>query len=129
MEKWVAGSHLVIDLYNCKYHGSLEEIQAMMEDACKATGATLLFTHLHPFDGGGVTGVCVLAESHMTIHTWPEKNYVAADIFVCGNCDPNKVISFLSNHFKTSSYDICGFDRGYYPILNKSEELHKRFFG
>lgn len=113
MKNWVAGKHLIIELYNCNYHGSMEEIHKTMEDACRATGATVLFTHLHPFDGGGVTGVCVLAESHMTIHTWPEKNYAAVDVFVCGECDPEKSVPYLVKHFKTSTYSIVTINRGF----------------
>ena len=54
-----------------------------------ATGATILHGHFHHFGpNSGVSGVLVLAESHVSIHTWPERDYAALDIFVCGDCNP-----------------------------------------
>jgi S-adenosylmethionine decarboxylase len=95
-----AGKHLLIDFYECGNHGSLEDIQRVMVDACKATGATVLFAHLHPFPGGGVSGAIILAESHLSAHSWPEHNFVALDIFVCGECDPTLALPILEQHFK-----------------------------
>ena len=64
-------------------------VEAMLRDAAEAAGATVLNVRLHHFGPGqGVTGVAILAESHISIHTWPEKDYAAVDIFMCGNCDP-----------------------------------------
>ena len=95
-----AGRHLLIDLYDCACHGSLEEIQTVMQRSCVATGATVLFTYLHPFTGGGVSGAVILAESHETIHTWPEEGFVSLDIFVCGDCDPHLAVPVLQQHFQ-----------------------------
>ncbi|MCX7373892.1 MAG: adenosylmethionine decarboxylase, partial [Alphaproteobacteria bacterium] len=64
------------------------------------SGATILHGHFHHFSpNGGVSGVLVLAESHVSIHTWPEKNFAALDIFVCGACDPYKAIAHLKTGF------------------------------
>jgi S-adenosylmethionine decarboxylase len=95
-----AGKHLLIDLYDISYHGDIDEIEKVIVDAAKATGATVLFNHLHPFDGGGVSGAVILAESHLTIHTWYEEKFISLDIFVCGDCDPYKAIPILENYFK-----------------------------
>ena len=60
-------------------------------DAVKAAGATLLHIHLHTFsEGGGISGVAVLAESHISVHTWPEKGYAAFDVFMCGDAEPRR---------------------------------------
>ena len=61
-----------------------------MRRAVDVSGATLLHIHLHRFgDGGGVTGIAVLAESHITVHTWPERGFAAFDVFMCGGCRPD----------------------------------------
>lgn len=95
-----AGRHLLIDFYNCKNHGSIDEIEEIMKKSCLATGATILYSYLHPFTGGGVSGAIILAESHQSIHTWPENDFVCLDMFVCGECDPNNALPILTNYFK-----------------------------
>lgn len=59
-------------------------LESALHAAAKAAGATVLSAHFHPFDGGGITGVLLLAESHITVHTWPELGYAALDLFMCG---------------------------------------------
>lgn len=95
-----AGKHLLMDFYDCKHHGSLQEIEHVMKQSCLATGATILYSYLHPFTGGGVSGAIILAESHESIHTWPEEGFVSLDIFVCGNCDPHQAVTILENWFQ-----------------------------
>lgn len=110
-----AGKHLLIDLHDCKHHGSIEEITQVMVDSCKATGATVLFSYLHPFDGGGVSGAVILAESHESIHTWPERGFVSLDIFVCGDCDPYLALPILEQWFQPKRSDITLQMRGQTP--------------
>jgi S-adenosylmethionine decarboxylase len=78
----VIGRHLLLEHWG----GAMESdrIEAALHGAAKAAGATVLSAHLHPFEGGGLTGVLLLAESHITIHTWPEHGYAALDLFMCG---------------------------------------------
>jgi S-adenosylmethionine decarboxylase len=101
-----AGKHLLIDFYECQNHGTLQEIEKVMKESCIATGATVLFSYLHPFNSGGVSGAIILAESHESIHTWPEENFVSLDIFVCGTCDPYLAIPVLENWFKPQQKTI-----------------------
>ena len=76
-------------------------------------GATLLNIHLHEFsENGGVSGVAILAESHISIHTWPEWNYAAVDAFMCGSTDPMKVADVLKESFSPSRMDIADHYRG-----------------
>ena len=107
-----AGKHLLLDLFDCRNHGDMGEIERVMVEACEATGATVLFSHLHPFDGGGTSGAIILAESHMSIHTWPENGLVTLDIFVCGSCDPHKAIPLLTQHFQPGKSKISMRKRG-----------------
>jgi S-adenosylmethionine decarboxylase len=110
-----AGKHLLIDFYQCEHHGDLPSIQTTLIEACKATGATVLFSHLHPFEGGGASGAVILAESHMSIHTWVTEQYVALDVFVCGVCDPMLAVPILANHFKPLSMSVKLEKRGTQP--------------
>src|SRR6266481_4202109 len=95
-----AGSHLIIDLWEAEGLNDRDRIEQALIDAVKAAGATLLHIHLHTFsEGGGISGVAVLAESHISVHTWPEKGYAAFDIFMCGNTEPRKAFSVLKQAF------------------------------
>ena len=95
-----AGKHLLIDFFDCgNKEENLKEIEEAMICAAKATGATVLFSHIHPFDGGGSSGAVILAESHITFHRWHEENFLAIDIFVCGECNPYFAIPILKEYF------------------------------
>ena len=84
-----AGTHLLIDLSGAENLDDLPAIETALKEAALAGGATILNSDLHHFEpNGGVSGVVILAESHITIHTWPEKGFAALDVFMCGECDP-----------------------------------------
>ena len=68
---------------------------------------------MHPFgEGMGVSGVVVLAESHISIHTWPERGYAAIDLFMCGKCDPYKAIPALKAAFAPNGIQVSESKRG-----------------
>ncbi|WP_420144331.1 adenosylmethionine decarboxylase [Sphingobium sp.] len=94
------GRHLLADLYGCPLLGDAALIERALRDAADRAGATIIGLHLHHFgEGHGVTGVALLAESHMSIHTWPEHGYAAIDIFLCGaRHDPDAALQSLSDH-------------------------------
>ena len=78
-----------------------------------AAGATLLHIHLHHFTpNGGVSGVAVLAESHISLHTWPERGFAAFDVFMCGACDPYKAMPALRAAFKPERVELQEEKRG-----------------
>lgn len=82
------GGHGLLDLYGCPARLLCDEgyLKTALEGAAEAAGATILGCHFHTFgEGGGVTGVLLLAESHLSIHTWPEHGFAALDIFLCGS--------------------------------------------
>ena len=86
-----AGSHLIVDLWEAEGLDDKDRIEQAMIDAVEAAGATLLHIHLHTFTpGGGISGVAVLAESHISVHTWPKRGYAAFDIFMCDGADTRK---------------------------------------
>jgi len=82
-------------------------------DAVKEAGATLLHIHLHTFtDGGGISGVAVLAESHISVHTWPEKGYAAFDVFMCGDAQPRKAMEVFKRAFNPGRIVVGEHKRG-----------------
>lgn len=96
-----AGTHLLVDLWGATNLGDPAHIDAALREAAIVAGATILHSHFHHFSpNGGVSGVLVLAESHISIHTWPEKDFAAIDLFMCGACDPNLSIPVLQAAFK-----------------------------
>lgn len=108
-----AGTHLIIELWNGKNFSSLLKIRKILEDSVKACGATLLKTHLHKFSpSGGISGVAIIQESHISVHTWPEYKYAAIDIFVCGAVDPYHAIPVLKKGFRPEKIQIAELKRG-----------------
>ena len=108
-----AGSHLIIDLWEAEGLNDKARIEQAMRDAVEAAGATLLHIHLHTFTpNGGVSGVAVLAESHISVHTWPEKGYAAFDVFMCGNAEPKKALAVLEQAFAPKRTVIGVHKRG-----------------
>ena len=96
-----AGTHVIIDLFGAKQLDNLKHIERTLKRCIEVAGATLLHIHLHHFTpNGGVSGVAVLAESHISIHSWPEVGYAALDVFMCGNADPHATIDVLKAAFK-----------------------------
>ena len=95
-----AGTHLIIDLVRAERLDDLEHIEQTLRRCVEVAGATLLHIHLHHFTpNGGVSGVAVLAESHISIHSWPEYGYAALDVFMCGQTDPRAAIDVLKEAF------------------------------
>jgi S-adenosylmethionine decarboxylase len=107
-----AGTHLLIDLWGATNLNSPEEIEKTLRKCAIEAGATILHSHMHHFQPQGVSGVVVLAESHISIHTWPERGYAALDVFMCGNADPYKAIDILKSYFNPSSIQVSESKRG-----------------
>ena len=108
-----AGSHLIIDLWEAEGLGDRDRIEQALIDAVKEAGATLLHIHLHTFtDGGGISGVAVLAESHISVHTWPEKGYAAFDVFMCGDAQPRKAMDVFKRAFQPGRIVVGEHKRG-----------------
>lgn len=108
-----AGVHLLIDLWGADRLDEPEHVDAELRRAAEAAGATILHSHFHHFSpNDGVSGVVVLAESHISIHTWPERNFAALDVFMCGDCDPHSAIPVLREAFSPERIDLTESRRG-----------------
>lgn len=98
--------HVLFTLYGCdeKLLDDQEYITQMLYETTIHMGATFLNTHTHKFEPQGVTAVTLLAESHISIHTWPEKYMAVCDVFTCGESDPKKGALYMGSKLKSTSY-------------------------
>jgi S-adenosylmethionine decarboxylase len=109
------GQHLLADLHGIDPARlrSAADIDTMLRAAAVAAGATILHSHFHSFgDGQGITGVVLLAESHISIHTWPEYGFAAADIFMCGASRPQLALDLIQRALEPAKADIQAIERG-----------------
>jgi S-adenosylmethionine decarboxylase len=107
-----AGVHLIVDLHGAKGLDDIDLIESTLRRCVDAAGATLLHIHLHHFQPNGVSGVAVLAESHISVHTWPDLGYAALDVFMCGKANPDACIAILRDAFKAKRVDVDEILRG-----------------
>jgi S-adenosylmethionine decarboxylase len=91
------GRHLLADFYGIAVHvlNDARALEATLIAAAQAAGAVPLESRFHTFGGGGVTGVVLLKESHISVHTWPEHGFAAVDVFMCGNARPQDAVDAL----------------------------------
>lgn len=111
------GQHVIIELWGCNDSiNDAELVRTAMVDAVQAANATLLSLNVHKFSPHGVTGVAVLSESHLSVHSWPEYGYVAADVFTCGNTtEPRAAADVLRRSFGSSRCQVQELTRGEFP--------------
>jgi S-adenosylmethionine decarboxylase len=105
----------LVDLRECNPEilKSLEKVRSIMVSAAKDSKATIVDVSFHEFNPFGISGVVVIAESHLTIHTWPEYDYAAVDIFTCGDIiKPEVAASYLIKEFGCKNPSIVEIKRG-----------------
>ena len=108
-----AGNHLIIDLFGARKLDNIGHIERTLKQCIEVAGASLLHIHLHHFEpNGGVSGVAVLSESHISIHSWPEADYAALDVFMCGDARPELCIDVLKDAFEADSVVVKTHQRG-----------------
>ena len=109
------GKHIILELYDCDNEllNHKDTVGDIMLESVRVSGATLLHPYFHQFSPQGVSGVAVIAESHFSIHTWPEYGYAAVDIFTCGeDIDPDKAVAHLREKFKAKRIQVVEMKRG-----------------
>jgi len=109
------GIHLLLELKDCRIDllDDLPFIQKTLINAAVSTGATIVGQTFHKFSPQGVTGVVAIAESHLSIHTWPEHGYAAADIFTCGaSFNPREAAQIIIEKFECRDPSIVEVERG-----------------
>jgi S-adenosylmethionine decarboxylase len=107
-----AGVHLIIDLHGAQGLDDIDLIERTLRRCVTAARATLLHIHLHHFHPNGVSGVAVLAESHISIHTWPDAGYAALDVFMCGKAEPDACVPILREAFSARRVAVNELLRG-----------------
>lgn len=117
-----AGTHLLLEFWGAATLDDPEHCRQALCEAARDAGATILHVHAHHFSPNqGVSAVAVLAESHISIHTWPERSYAAIDIFMCGECNPYDAIPALRRAFRPANLQIAESKRGLIPSLVDNE--------
>ncbi|MEB3287830.1 MAG: adenosylmethionine decarboxylase [Vampirovibrionales bacterium] len=112
------GRHLLVEFYECNANilNNVEYIEKVMVEAAIECGATVIQKNFHMFSPYGVSGVVIIAESHLAIHTWPELGYAAVDLFTCGeSCDPKVAYAYLQEKFAAKSASYSELKRGLVP--------------
>ncbi|OWW22677.1 adenosylmethionine decarboxylase [Noviherbaspirillum denitrificans] len=110
-----SGVHLIADLHGVAGGGLADPaaMEQVLREAALAAGAHIVYSHFHPFGPGqGVTGVVLLAESHISIHTWPESGFAAVDIFMCGNAEPQRALDLIRNALAPTAINVRNIARG-----------------
>ena len=112
--KIFAGHHYLIDVWGEGEHLENEDlIKKIIANSAIAAGATVLDLHSHKFgEAEGISAIALLAESHISVHTWPERNFAAFDIFLCGNTNPEKAVRSIKQHIKFVKIKISKIKRG-----------------
>ncbi len=109
------GRHLILEMWDCDREvlNNAKKIKEILRRAAEKAKATVIRVFCHEFSPTGVTGVALLAESHLSVHTWPEEGYAAADIFTCGQfTDPQLAARYLLSGFKAKNSTTFELKRG-----------------
>lgn len=122
------GRQILVEFYDCKETNinDVEYIESSLIKATKASNATIISHNFHKFSPYGVSGVVVIAESHVAIHTWPEYNYAAVDIFTCGDTiDPWVIQEHLKEYLDSKNVSSMEMKRGLFKVPNGQRLLFK----
>ncbi|MGH7124092.1 MAG: adenosylmethionine decarboxylase [Stellaceae bacterium] len=104
---------MLLDFWGGQLLDDIDHAERALRRAALAANATILHVHVHRFaSAGGISGIAVLAESHISVHTWPERGYAALDIFLCGKCDIDACVVALQSAFRPASSNVRTFQRG-----------------
>ena len=109
------GRHLLLELFDCDFDAisNLETVKSALVEAAKRAHATIVDVVFHEFNPFGISGVVVIAESHLSIHTWPEHRYAAVDIFSCGDVlKPEVAANYLVDQFGAERTSVVELQRG-----------------
>lgn len=118
------GRHILVEFYDCSPEilNDVVHIEKSMEEAAETAGATLINSTFHHFSPYGVSGVVVIQESHLAIHTWPEYGFASVDLFTCGDSvDPWVSYNYLKQAFKAGHGSAMEMRRGEMSLLNKKD--------
>lgn len=127
----ILGNQLVVDFYDCGCDGfdNLEWVENVMIEAANRANATIVDVVFHKFNPIGISGIVVIAESHLAIHTWPEHRFAAIDVFTCGSVlDSEAAISYLATQFRCGKRSVTKINRGISDSLLTKSAVAKDIF-
>ncbi|HWP98479.1 MAG TPA: adenosylmethionine decarboxylase [Syntrophomonadaceae bacterium] len=116
------GRHVLAEVYGCKFEilNDIKAVQDIMVNAALEAGAEIRELVFHKFSPQGVSGVVVISESHLAIHTWPELGYAAVDVFTCGEkVNPWDACNYLAEHFGAQNVKATEVKRGLKELPEK----------
>ena len=119
------GKHLLLELNDCdpKLLNDISFIREVMLAAANESGATVLGESFHQFSPQGVSGVILIAESHLSVHTWPEHGYAGADIFTCGTrVKPEKAAEVIVDRLKPRTHSMILMNRGMIEVKKRAKD-------
>lgn len=133
----ILGRHLLAEMSECNSPilNDISQLEKIMMEAARLAGATVVKSVFHRYNPQGLSGIVVIAESHISIHTWPEYRYAAVDCFTCGqNINPNRIIDHLIEALGCSSIQLSDLNRGMPSdrdefIAHKSESIGSAAIG
>ena len=107
------GRHLILEMWGCENLNSVEATEQALREMVDALDVTLLDMKVYPFSPFGITGMAIVSESHLVIHTWPEYGYAAVDLFTCGaRREPAAAVPVLRKHFDPERVQVMEMTRG-----------------
>jgi S-adenosylmethionine decarboxylase proenzyme len=106
--------HLLAELHGCDRAllNDAARLQVILRQAAEAAGARVVAEVMHPYSPHGVTGVCVIEESHFSLHTWPESGYAAVDFYTCGEVSPERAAAVLGDALGAETVQLLLVERG-----------------
>lgn len=122
------GRQILVEFYDCDSDkiNDVEYVETAFLEATRKSKATIISHNFHKFSPHGISGVVVIAESHVTIHSWPEYNYAAVDIFTCGDTiDPWVIQEFLKEAFDSTNISSMEMKRGMFKVQPGERLLFK----
>ena len=116
------GIHILVEYYDCNKEilKNTDTIEKSMLTAARTSNATIVESVFHQFNPWGVSGAVIIAESHLTIHTWPEHNYAAVDLFTCGDIDYEAGLRVLKDLLESKHYEVKKILRGEFNSLQNN---------
>lgn len=107
------GNHIIAEFTGCINLNNTEQLESVLTNAAHAAQATVLSVTVHPFEPVGMTGVVVLEESHISVHTWPEYGYASIDVYTCGQMPIEKALEVLKEFFQPTNVQAITVNRGF----------------
>ena len=119
------GRHVISELWGCDFEklNNMEFIERMFVDAALKSGAEIREVAFHKFAPHGVSGVVIISESHLTIHSFPEHGYARIDVYTCGNLDPNIAANYIAESLDAETRETIEIPRGMGPVQVKQPKI------